>query len=201
MTKQGSAGLLSLPEDAPKMGNRFTQAIGGMMLKAIGWRIEGRLPNEAKLVICGAPHTSNWDFVVAMFLVLALGVKISYLMKKEAFVWPFKRIFLSLGGIPIDRKASTDTVEQIDQWYKSHDRLWVCITPEGTRSKVDTWKTGFLRIAENAQIPVFLVAWNYPTKTIYLDKCWPISGDHVKDAAEIRGYINRVYTGANPENQ
>jgi len=136
-----------------------------------------------------------------MLFVMATGIRISYLMKKEAFIWPFGKLFMALGGIPLNRKAADDTVEQITQWYREHDKVWVVITPEGTRGKVERWKTGFLRLAERADVPVYLVAWDYPTKTIHIGKKWPRTGDHVRDAEGIRDYLCARYAGRYPENQ
>ncbi len=192
---------LEIPDNMPRRGNFVTRAIGRTILRFIGWRVTGELPNIKKLVICGAPHTSNWDFISAMGVSLAIGIRFSYLMKKEAFFWPFKGLFMRLGGIPIDRKAAEDTVEQISSWYHQHNSVWLAITPEGTRKKVEKWKTGFLRIAHAADVPVLIVCWHYPEKTMVIDRLWEPSGDHVKDAEDIRAYINQHYQGANPKYQ
>ncbi len=191
----------TLPEKVPSTGNTFTRWLGRSLLRSIGWQVKGELPNHAQVVICGAPHTSNWDFIIAMGVSLSMGIKFSYLMKKEAFIWPFRGLFVAMGGIPLDRGSSDDTVQQIAQWYRDHDQVWLAITPEGTRSKVERWKTGFLRIAHQAQVPVFLVGWHYPEKSLYLDKLWYTTGDHVKDAEDIRAYLTSRYQGAHPEKQ
>jgi 1-acyl-sn-glycerol-3-phosphate acyltransferase len=185
----------------PSFGNRFTRCIGRGLLRLLGWKVCGELPNIPKLVLAAGPHTSNWDFIIAMLAVLAFGVKISYLMKKEAFFWPFKSLFMSLGGIPIDRKGASGTVSQAADWFDSNEKIWVVVTPEGTRKKVERWKTGFLRIADQAQVPVFLVAWDYPNKVLHLDKLWERSGDHSADAEAIRHYINSNYTARHPTKQ
>ncbi len=192
---------LEVGENVPAGGNRVSRAIGRAGLRLIGWRVAGELPNVKQLVICGAPHTSNWDFVVAMLVELALGIKFSYLMKKEAFIWPFKSLFMALGGIPLNRGGASDVVKQIAGWYATHDKVWLAITPEGTRAKVDKWKTGFLRIAREADVPVMLAAFHYPEKTLYLDKVWYASGDHVADAEAIREYTIGKFQGAFPEKQ
>ena len=181
----------------PRAGNRFTRWIGRSVLNLLGWRIIGNLPNARHLVVAAAPHTSNWDFIIAMSSIMAVGVKLSYLMKKEAFFWPFKSLFMSLGGIPIDRHAAKERVEQIVTWYEENPTLWVAITPEGTRSKVDVWKTGFLRIAEQAQAPVFLIGFDYQKKHLVLDTIWPTTGDHVADAEEVRQYMTSKFHGRN----
>lgn len=195
--------LPDTPDTMPCMnseqGSPVVKWIGRTMLRVAGWKVEGEFPHEGKLVIAAAPHTSNWDFVLAMFAVMALGLKISFLMKKEAFFWPFKGLFLALGGIPLDRSAAEDIVDQIVSWYDRHDKLWVVITPEGTRSKVGKWKTGFLRVAEKANVPVLLVAWDYPTKTLHVDKVWDTTGDHIQDVENIRTHFNGKYTGKNPK--
>ncbi|WP_188151918.1 1-acyl-sn-glycerol-3-phosphate acyltransferase [Teredinibacter waterburyi] len=188
-------------ENVPVFGGYWLRRMGIWLVRVTGWRMVGEIPDEKKLVLAAAPHTSNWDFILAMLFVMATGIRISYLMKKEAFVWPFGKLFMALGGIPLNRKAADDTVDQIAQWYSEHDKVWVVITPEGTRGKVERWKTGFLRLAERADVPVYLVAWDYPTKTIHIGKKWPRSGDHVKDAEGIRDYLCSRYTGRHPENQ
>lgn len=181
----------------PIGGNRFTRWLGRRILSLLGWRIEGELPNVKKLVAAAAPHTSNWDFILAMSCILALGVKMSYLMKSEAFFWPFKSLFLTLGGIPIDRKSKADNVEQIVSWYDKSDYLWLGITPEGTRSKVKSWKSGFLRIADQAKIPVLLIGWDYPNKVLTLDQLWMVTGDHDADLEKIQTYMVSKYRGRN----
>ncbi len=190
-----------LPASLPKLGNALSRGIGCMCLRLLGWRVAGELPDVRRAIFAAAPHTSNWDFIVAMAGMLGLGIKLSYLMKKEAFFWPFKRLFLALGGIPLDRQSTHDTVEQLAQWFASVDQAWLAITPEGTRTKVNRWKTGFLCLASIANVPVVLVGWDYPTKTIYIDKIWPASGDHVQDAEAIRAYMNRKFTGKHLERQ
>ncbi len=189
------------PDNVPATNNRITCWLAILVLRVMGWKIKGELPNHPQLVVCAAPHTSNWDFILAMLVSLALGVKFSYLMKREAFIWPFKNMFMALGGVPLDRGSSDETVRQISEWYRSHDQVWLAITPEGTRSKVRKWKTGFLRIAHMAKVPVLLVAWHYPEKSLYLDKVWHTTGNHAQDAEEIRKYMGSRFVGANPDNQ
>ena len=190
-----------LPDGVPTQGNRVSKALGRCLLRLCGWKVAGELPNIPRAVFAAAPHTSNWDFVLAMMAVLAMGVKISYLMKKEAFIWPLRGLFMALGGIPLDRKAATDAVEQISSWFSKTPRLWVVITPEGTRAHVEKWKTGFLRTAYQANVPVILVAWHYPTKTMHIDGLWHCTGDHERDAYDIRAHMCERYVGRHPDKQ
>ncbi len=202
MSKQKPTDLLpEIPKAMPKAGGLVRRWLGRNLLRISGWELKGELPEEPKLVLAAAPHTSNWDFILAMFVTMALGIRLSYLMKREAFFWPFKGLFMRLGGIPIDRNAAQDLVEQIASWYREHDKVWVVITPEGTRSKVDKWKTGFLRVAEKAEVPVCLVCWDYPSKTMYVGPVWQLTGDHEQDLQAIRSYISDKFTGRYPDKQ
>ncbi len=187
-------------EEVPRMGNGVTAAIGLFLVKLMGWRFEGEFPKEKKLMVALAPHTSNWDFIVAMPFILALKVKVSYMMKKEAFIWPFKSLFVWLGGIPIDRKAPTNVVQQVTSAFKENDKMWVAITPEGTRKRVAKWQSGFLRIAYLANVPIMLVAWDFPNKCICLDSLYQPTGNLEADMREIQRRFSK-YQGCHPQNQ
>ncbi|GJL92971.1 MAG: hypothetical protein DHS20C04_26300 [Hyphococcus sp.] len=185
----------------PQRGNALTRAIGRALLRAVGWKITGALPDEKKVIIIGGPHTSNWDFYLAMAAMLALGLRFSYMMKKEAFDNPLGGLFKWLGGVVIDRKAPRDVTAQMSDWFHSQEKAWLGITPEGTRSKVDTFKKGYLRIAKATSAPLFIVGINGPTKEIVLDKLWPLTGDEDIDNKRIRDYMVNRFTGVRPENQ
>lgn len=193
-----SGSLPSMPPSVPRHGNRLSRWFGRRILALMGWRVEGDLPDEPQLIIAVGPHTSNWDFVIAMGVILALGVRVNYLMKREAFFWPFAGLFRMLGGIPLDRRRTADTVPQIVEHYRRNSALWLAITPEGTRAKVAYWKTGFLRIAADAGVPVLIAAWDYSRRTFVLDRIWPVTNDHVADAEAIRCHVCSVYRGRYP---
>ena len=192
-----SVESILIPNQVPRMGKPWMRKFGCWWLRMMGWRVAGILPNEPRLVIAGAPHTSNWDFVLAIALVLALGLRFSYLMKKEAFFWPFKGLFMKLGGIPVDRSEGGQIMEQIKQWMNEHEQCWVAMTPEGTRTQVDRYKTGFLRIAYEVRVPILLVSWNYPNKTFYIVPPPPLSGDLDLDADRVKRFLEESFTGKN----
>ena len=191
----------SIPENMPTFSSSFGRAVGRVMLRVLGWRVTGTLPNEPKLVLVVAPHTSNCDFIVAVAGLLAMGLRISPLMKKEAFIWPLKGLYLKLGFLPTDRRAAGGIVGQLHRMFDQHEKLWVGITPEGTRSKVERWKTGFLRIAADANVPVFLVGLDGRNKQFVLDKLVVASDDFDTQAEQLRQYMHDKYEGINPENQ
>lgn len=184
----------------PRMGNAFTRWIGRAILKTMGWKLVGRLPDEKKLIIIGAPHTSNWDLIIAMAAMLTVGLRFSWMMKREAFFWPLGSLWKVMGGIPIDRSKKNDVTSQIADWFKENDNVWLGITPEGTRSKVDRFKKGYLRMAYAANVPIFVVGIHGPTKEVVLDKVWPLTYDTEKDNRAIKRYYDKTFTGIKPEN-
>lgn len=190
-----------IPNNMPRMGNALTRAIGRGMLRLFGWKVVGEIPNEPKLMIAAAPHTSNWDFVLGVGGLLALGLKISAMMKEEAFFWPCKGLFMKLGFLPINRSAAQDVVGLMHKEYDAHDKLWLAITPEGTRSKVPRWKTGFLRIAKDAGVPVLLVGIDGVKKQIIIDKVVEPTDQYEAQAEELRVYMADTFTGINPHKQ
>lgn len=191
----------NVPAETPRAGGALRRTLGRVLLWLSGWRVVGEFPREPRLILAAAPHTSNWDFVVAMMVVMAYNLKISFLMKKEAFIWPLAAVYRRLGGIPIDRTAATDTVGQLVGLYQNKERVWVVITPEGTRSKVEKWKNGFLRVAEQAGVPVCLIGWDYPSKKMHIGPCWPTTGNYDQDLDTIREYFTEKYQGRYPDKQ
>jgi len=185
--------------NVPRMGNAFTRWLGDMILKLMGWKVAGKLANEKQAVLIGGPHTSNQDLFLALGCALSVGLKFSWMMKKEAFFWPLGGLWKALGGIPIDRKAKLDIVGQMKEFLASQDKVWLGLTPEGTRSKVERYKTGYLRIAMGTNTPVFIVGVDGRDKTVTLDKIWELTGDIEADNAAIKSYIETTYSGVNPE--
>ena len=161
----------------------------------------GKLPDEKKLIIIGAPHTSNLDFFLAMGCMLSVGLKFSFMMKKEAFFFPFGGLFKALGGIPIERSKKTNVTDQMAKWFNDNEKVWLGLTPEGTRSKTDGFKKGYLYIAQAANVPVCIIGVNGPTKEVFLDKVWPLTGDIDADNDAIEAYFDKTFTGVKPHNQ
>lgn len=177
------------------MGNAFTRGLGDLILKSMGWTLIGKLPNEKKLILIGGPHTSNWDLSLAMGSMLSVGLKFSWMMKKEAFIWPLGGLWKKMGGIPIDRGADIDVVGQVKTFVDAQDSVWIGLTPEGTRAKVERYKTGYLRMAKGLNIPLFIVGIDSRTKTVILDRLWhPIESIEEENAA-IKSYIESNYCG------
>ncbi len=187
---------------SPRMGNAFTRGLGSLGLKLTGWSLHGQMPDVPKFVIIGVPHTSNWDAISASLAMLASGFKYTFLIKKEWFFWPMGPLFRALGGYPVDRgKGAANVVDQVVELFESADKVCVGFPPEGTRSLVDKYKTGYLRAAYAANVPVFICAFDGPNKRVVLDKLMPLTGDMKIDNAAIKAYVDATWTGVHPERQ
>ena len=184
----------------PKAGSAWTRWLGRAILRLMGWRIGGTLPAVSRAILVGAPHTSNNDLTLAIAMRLATGLDYSWMMKREAFRWPLGALWKSLGGVPIDRSASRDRIRQTADWFDSRERAYLGITPEGTRGRVDRWKTGYLRIAQAADIPVMIAGVDGASKTLVFDRLWPLTGDIDADNTAIRDYVRANYSGMKPGN-
>lgn len=168
------------PNAHPQRGNALSRWIGNIVLKIMGWKIKGQLPNSRKTLIIGAAHTSNWDFVIGIAAMLALNLNTNWMGKSNMFVWPFRRFFMWLGGIPTERTKNTGAVEAKIKLFTESDQLYIAIAPEGTRSATTQWRTGFYHIADGANVPIFPIGWDFPNKTLHLLPMFHTTGN--KDA-------------------
>ena len=167
--------------------------------KLLGWKTKVSVPDYDKYIICAAPHTSNWDFIIGKLFYAAIGRKTGFMMKKEWFFFPFGYLLKAMGGIPVNRDKNTSTVEAVTNEIKKRKTFHLAITPEGTRSPNPNWKRGFYYIALKAQIPIVLIGIDYKTKTITAGKVIIPSGDYKEDIKEIKTYFKQ-FTGKHPEN-
>lgn len=166
--------------------------------KVLGWKENVTVDHYDKCIICVAPHTSNWDFIIAQLYYHSIGRTAGFLMKKEWFFWPLGPIFKKMGGIPVERSRHTSLTDQLAERAKAADRFELAVTPEGTRSRVTTWKRGFYFIALKAELPIMLYAIDYTTKTVVCTRILIPSGDVEADMKIIMNYY-RHYKGRHPE--
>jgi 1-acyl-sn-glycerol-3-phosphate acyltransferase len=137
--------------------------------KIMGWTIDP-FPEEKQYVMIVAPHTSNWDFIVGILGRISNNQKLYFLAKSQLFRFPFNSILNALGGIAVDRAAPHHLVEQVIENFKQNIHFKLVITPEGTRSPVSTWKSGFFYIAKAAKVPIVPVALDFQNKHIIVGK-------------------------------
>jgi 1-acyl-sn-glycerol-3-phosphate acyltransferase len=155
-----------LGDRIPLRGSRFTRVAGLAMVKLLGWRVEGELPNLPKFVVAVAPHTSNWDFVVGIAVMFALDLRIGFLGKHTLFRWPFGGAMRWMGGIPVNRASPHGVVGDSIAAFSQMERRILAIAPEGTRRRVAHFKSGFLQIARGAGVPVLLASLDYGAKCV-----------------------------------
>jgi 1-acyl-sn-glycerol-3-phosphate acyltransferase len=163
----------------------------------LGWRVVGQLPDVPKFVIVGAPHTSNWDFVIFLVLAFILKGDLRYMGKKELFRWPYSGFFHWCGGVPVDRSKPQGLVEQTVQAIQEADHFQLVITPEGTRSKVGEWKRGFYHIAKNAGIPIVAGYVDSRTKTCGIGPTFTLTDDIEADIKTMQAFF-KDKVGINP---
>jgi 1-acyl-sn-glycerol-3-phosphate acyltransferase len=168
-------------------------------LALTGWKAEGDLHIlPKKFVAILAPHTSNWDLIFILGVIFALGLKVNWFGKKEAFRWPLGGILKRLGGIPIERSTHQNMVQQTVELIRSQERVVVGITPEGTRSNAKYWRTGFYHIAHQAAVPIIFAFLDYGRKVGGLGPRMETTGDIEEDLKVIRGYYKGI-TAKYPE--
>ncbi len=177
------------------MGN-FSKFI---LNKILGWKVVNVKPDISKSIIVVAPHTSNWDFIIAKLAYSSIGRTANFLMKEEWFFFPFNLIFKGIGGIPVKRGRSAALTDTLAEEFKKRESMQLGITPEGTRKPVKEWKKGFYFIAIKANVPLVLIGLDYKKKEAsFLDVFYP-TGDYRKDIKEIRAYYKDI-TPKKPEN-
>ena len=159
-----------------------------VILSLTGWTTRGEPLDHQRCVLIGAPHTSNWDFPLMLLVVLKLRLRVFWMGKHTLFPFPFGWLMKWLGGIPINRSASHNVVNETVRQYAEHDQLIVLIPPEGTRSKVTRWKTGFYHIANNANVPILLGYVDASKKEAGFADFFTPTGDLEQDMAEIREF-------------
>ncbi|NNC55121.1 MAG: acyltransferase [Pseudomonadales bacterium] len=156
--------MFKFSEKTPKRDDLPLRWLATIILRVSNWKLHGDLPDERKVVICAAPHCSNWDFVNAAAIIIYYGLDVKIMMKQEAFFWPLANFFRRLGFVAIDRKAPAGAVGEATRIMQESETCWLIMTPEGTRKRVKRWKSGFLRIAHEAKVPIALLALDYQHK-------------------------------------
>ena len=161
------------------------------ILKITGWTLKGALPGVDKYVIIAAPHTSNWDFVYSILMAGANNIEFHWMGKHSIFKWPFGSLMKWMGGIPVQRDQSNNIVEATINIFNERETFVVAIPPEGSRSRVRYWKTGFYYIAQGAGVPVLLVYLDYEKKECGFGPLFYLSGNLEDDMCKIKDF----YTG------
>lgn len=177
-----------LPVQMPRLRDGWQRKICRAVLRLCGWSLAGEFPDVPKLVLIAAPHSSWWDGVWGLLVKVAIGADVHFMGKRELFFWPLGSLLRRLGGMAIDRGSAQGVVGQMIDQFRQRETLWLGIAPEGTRKPVKRWKSGFWRIAREAGVPIFPVAFHYPDKTIRLGPLFDTSDDMEADLARLRSF-------------
>lgn len=169
------------------------------LLKTAGWSWDISVEIPAKCVICVAPHTSNWDFLIGRSFYWAIGKDASFLIKNSWFFFPMNIFFRKIGGVPIDRSKSSDLTQQLATEFHQRAHFQLAITPEGTRKLNPNWKKGFYYIAVKSNVPIVLAYFDYGKKEIGIHRVFTPTGDEEGDLHIIKQYYKYV-TARHPAN-
>ena len=170
--------------------NTLLRAFSRAFLQCTGWTIEGSLPaNAQKSVLIAAPHTSNWDLPYTLMTAFALRLNIYWMGKSSLFRWPCGGLMRWLGGIPVQRDSANNLVAASAQAIRDADGpLQLVLSPEGTRSQVRHWRSGFYYIAREAQVPIVMAYLDFGGKRCGLGPAFVPSGDLAADMAHIQAF-------------
>lgn len=168
-----------------------------LIMRLIGWRVDGKLPDLPKFVLIGAPHTSNWDFLLFLGVIFSLRANVRFMGKAEIFRSPLGWFFFYCGGVPVDRKKSTGLVEQMVKACNESEHFILTIAPEGTRHYVSDWKHGFYHIARGAGIPIVVAIVDGKHKEVRIGQVFHPTDNLEADMKTIKGIFNGV-VGINP---
>jgi 1-acyl-sn-glycerol-3-phosphate acyltransferase len=180
----------SLGPHTPRRGNGLSRGLGRLGLVLLRWRFEGAVPDVPRCVAIVAPHTSNWDFVVGLAALLAVGLRGRFLGKDTIFRPPFGFLARWAGGIPVDRNRADGVVAQAIASMRGGDPFFLALAPEGTRKRVDRWKTGFYRIAQGADVGIWPVTLDYRARVVRLHPLVALSGDMDADLVRLRSHFS-----------
>ncbi len=170
-----------------------------IFITALGWKLEGDFsPQIKKSLVIVVPHTSWYDFFIGVFTRGILKTPVNWVGKKELFMWPFGYYFRYMGGAALDRTSGQNKVDAIAHIFNANEEFRMAMAPEGTRKKVDAWKTGYYYIAQKANIPIIPVAFDYEHKEVRIGKPYFITNNIEKDTEFLRSFFKGV-KGKNPE--
>lgn len=168
------------------------QKVSKWILTTAGWKLKIGVEEPVKSVICVAPHTSNWDFIIGKLAYWAAGRQANFLMKKSWFFFPMGNLLRAMGGVAIDRSRKNSVTQQMVEVFGQRKHFHLAITPEGTRSRVESWKMGFYHMANTAGVPIQLAYLDYGRKEIGIMELFVPTGDETADMLHIQNYYKTV---------
>lgn len=168
------------------------------ILKLLGWRFEGEVPALPKYIIVGAPHTSNWDFILFLGAISHWNIRPRYLGKHTLFDGVFGGLFRKWGGIAVDRTRPGGIVAQVAAEFDRNEEIALVVAPEGTRKPAPAWKSGFIKIADATGAPIVPAGIDAPEKLVTLGRAIEFTGDIPALMDELRAFFATA-VGIDPE--
>lgn len=180
--------------EAPRSGNVLSRRLARWALRLAGWRVVGAVPRQPKLVLVGAPHTTNFDFLITKLAAASLGVRISWVGKKSLFPGPLAPLVRRLGGIPVERSSSEGFVDAMVAEFRRRDRFYLALMPAGSRATPDRWRSGFYYIARGAGVPVLPVVFDWAGRTLRLEPVLRLDrgDDYESELARVQAVFDGV---------
>ncbi len=163
-----------------------------LTFKIFKFKVKGNFPINKKLIVLVFPHTSNWDFIIAIGVRTFLSEEINFVIKKEYYNFLTTNFFNSLGGRPIDRNGNMNSVEKISKMFKNNEIFRIAIAPEGTRKLVDNWKTGFYHIALKANCKILPVAFDWKRRQVKIFEAFTPTNNFTKDLKFLKSLFKGV---------
>ena len=190
--------LIQIPEQFRASHPILLQKIGKFFLTITGWKFKGDIPRSDRIILVAGPHTSNWDFLLALAFIFGLNLNVFWIGKHTLFKNGFSKIMRKLGGIPVDRASPELLMNEVSNIVKRKQGVIIAISPEGTRKKVERLKSGFLRIAKTTNSQILLAGIDFESKLIHLGKLFEPSGNTESDLLNVHNYF-RQFKGKRPE--
>jgi len=190
--------LIQIPEQFRASHPILLQKIGKFFLTITGWKFKGDIPRSDRIILVAGPHTSNWDFLLALAFIFGLNLNVFWIGKHTLFKNGFSKIMRKLGGIPVDRASPELLMNEVSNIVKRKQGVIIAISPEGTRKKVERLKSGFLRIAKTTNSQILLAGIDFESKLIHLGKLFQPSGNTESDLLNVHNYF-RQFKGKRPE--
>lgn len=181
-----------LGPQVPRRGNAFSRGFARLLLKMMGWRIVGSPPDTPKFIVTAAPHTSNMDGLIFLIASVAMGLELHWIGKHTLFKGLGGRFLKWMGGISVERNSAQDLVGQVAEEFRARDALVIVIAPEGTRGLVNRWKSGYYRMALQAEVPIALGFMDYPSKRVGFGPALHVSGEYEADMAVMMDFYRHV---------
>tara|TARA_Y100001970_G_scaffold64513_1_gene82544 strand:+ start:313 stop:903 length:591 start_codon:yes stop_codon:yes gene_type:complete len=190
--------LIQIPEQFRASHPILLQKIGKFFLRLSGWKFKGDIPRRDRIILVAGPHTSNWDFLLALAFIFGLNLNVYWIGKHTLFKNGLSKLMRKLGGIPVDRASPELLMNEVSNIVKKQKGVIIAISPEGTRKKVERLKSGFLRIAESTNSQIMLAGIDFESKFIHLGKLFQPSADTEADLLNVHNYF-RQFKGKRPE--